>query len=43
MSLSKTNEQAFECLIERALVGTTKEEREQIIINDVVTGKVKVI
>lgn len=28
MSFSKTNEQAFEELIERALVGTTREERE---------------
>ncbi len=28
MPITKTNEQAFEWLIERALVGTTKEERE---------------
>ena len=28
MTTSKTNEQAFEWLIERALVGSTKEERE---------------
>ena len=28
MSFSKTNEQAFEELIERALVGTTREERD---------------
>ena len=28
MEFSKTNEQAFEWLIERALVGTTREERE---------------
>ena len=27
MSTSKTNEQAFEALIERALIGTTLEER----------------
>lgn len=26
--LSKTNEQAFECLIEKALVGSTVEERK---------------
>lgn len=29
MSFSKTDEQAFEWLIERALVGTTKEERQE--------------
>jgi hypothetical protein len=28
MDLSKTNEQAFEWLIERSLVGSTREERE---------------
>ena len=28
MSICKTNEQAFEWLIERALVGSTREERE---------------
>ena len=27
MTTTKTNEQAFECLIEKALVGTTREER----------------
>ena len=42
MRTSKTNEQAFEALIERDSAGTTIEERKQIIINDVVTGKVKV-
>jgi hypothetical protein len=30
MNTSKTNEQAFEALIERALVGTTIEERKVI-------------
>lgn len=35
MTLSKTNEQAFEWLIERALVGTTKEEREAAGLTDV--------
>ncbi|MBO5613080.1 MAG: type I restriction endonuclease subunit R [Prevotella sp.] len=35
MSFSKTNEQAFEWLIERALVGTTKEEREEAGQSDV--------
>ena len=29
MTTSKTNEQAFEALIERALVGTTIEERKE--------------
>ena len=29
MTTSKTNEQAFEWLIEKALVGTTKEERQE--------------
>ena len=43
MGLSKTNEQAFEWLIERALVGSTKEEREAAELTDVVTGKVKVV
>ena len=35
MTLSKTNEQAFEWLIERALVGTTREEREAAGLTDV--------
>lgn len=35
MTTSKTNEQAFEWLIERALVGSTKEEREANVQNDV--------
>ena len=35
MSNSKTNEQAFEWLIERALVGSTKEEREAAGLTDV--------
>ena len=35
MSFSKTNEQAFEELIERALVGTTREEREAAGLTDV--------
>lgn len=35
MTLSKTNEQAFEWLIERALVGTTKEERAEGGLTDV--------
>ena len=35
MTLSKTNEQAFEWLIERALVGSTKEEREAAGLTDV--------
>ena len=35
MSFSKTNEQAFEELIERALVGTTREEREAAEQTDV--------
>ena len=43
MEFSKTNEQAFEWLIERALVGSTKEEREAAGLTDVVTGIVKVI
>ena len=43
MTTTKTNEQAFEWLIERALVGTTKEEREAAELTDVVTGKVKVV
>ena len=29
MNVSGTNEQAFEALIEKALVGTTLEERQQ--------------
>ena len=32
---SKTNEQAFEALIERALVGSTREEREAVGMTDV--------
>ena len=35
MSTSKTNEQAFEALIERALVGTTIEERKEAGQTDV--------
>ena len=35
MALSKTNEQAFEWLIEKALVGTTREEREEAGLTDV--------
>ncbi len=35
MSVSKTNEQAFEALIEKALVGTSLEERQQNGTNDV--------
>ena len=35
MAQSKSNEQAFEWLIERALVGSTKEEREQAGLTDV--------
>lgn len=35
MITSKTNEQAFESLIERALVGSTKEERVAFGLNDV--------
>lgn len=35
MSTSKTNEQAFEALIERALVGTTLEERKEAGQTDV--------
>ena len=35
MSFSKTNEQAFEWLIERALVGSTKEERVEAGLTDV--------
>ena len=35
MSLSKTNEQAFEALIEQALVGNTREEREAANLTDV--------
>ena len=35
MSFSKTNEQAFEALIEKALVGSTREEREETGQKDV--------
>ena len=35
MEFSKTNEQAFEALIERALIGTTREEREEAGLTDV--------
>ena len=35
MTTSKTNEQAFEALIERALVGTTIEERKEAGQTDV--------
>ena len=35
MEFSKTNEQAFEWLIERALVGTTKEERAEAGLTNV--------
>ena len=35
MSVSKTNEQAFEALIEKVLVGTSLEERQQNGTNDV--------
>lgn len=35
MEFSKTNEQAFEALIERALIGTTREEREEVGLTDV--------
>lgn len=35
MATSKTNEQAFETLIERALVGTTIEERKEAGQTDV--------
>lgn len=35
MDLSKTNEQAFEALIERALVGSTREEREAAGLTDI--------
>ena len=37
MNLSKTNEQAFEALIEGALVGSTHEERMANGQNDVET------
>ena len=37
MITSKTNEQAFEALIERALVGTTIEERKESGQTDVDT------
>ena len=37
MSTSKTNEQAFEALIERALIGTTLEERKESGQTDVDT------
>lgn len=45
MSTSKTNEQAFEALIELALVGTTRKERKckWVIISKVLTGNVKVV
>ena len=33
--ITKTNEQAFEWLIEKALVGSTKEEREAARLTDV--------
>ena len=33
--MNKTNEQAFEALIEKALVGTTLEERQQTGVNDI--------
>lgn len=35
MKYSKTNEQAFEALIEKALIGSTREEREAMGINNV--------
>ena len=35
METSKTNEQAFEALIERALVGSTREEREAANLTDI--------
>ena len=35
MSLSQTNEQAFAYLIEKALVGSTVEERKAAGINDI--------
>ena len=35
MTFSKTNEQAFEELIERALMGTTREERKAAGLTDV--------
>ena len=35
MIQSKTNEQAFEWQIEKALVGSTKEEREEARLTDV--------
>ena len=35
MNFSKTNEQAFEALIEKALIGTTREERENAGQTDV--------
>lgn len=35
MTLSKTNEQAFEALIEKALVGSTREERMELGLTDV--------
>ena len=35
MKFSKTNEQAFEALIEKALIGTTREEREAMGLNRV--------
>lgn len=34
-NMNKTNEQAFEALIEKALVGTTLEERQQTGVNDI--------
>ena len=37
MKFSKTNEQAFEALIEKALIGTTREEREAMGLNRVET------
>lgn len=39
MPISKANEQAFEWLIERALVGTTKEEREAAGLTEVEAQK----
>lgn len=35
MHISKTNKQASESLIEQALVGTSKEERQELWMNDI--------
>jgi hypothetical protein len=43
MVTSKTNEQALEALIEKALVGSANDECKQIFINEQLTDKVKTI